>query len=121
MRAVIALIFSTVLCSCAATTQIPSAKAVMLTDAQITSVEAGVRRNLKDPESARFGSFRAGADATGKIGVCGTVNARNGFGGYTGDKMFVGEFRGDFFTLRAFGGDQFANLVANQECRSLGL
>lgn len=47
-----------------------------------------VRRALRDPESARF---RKGAVAdvdvkAGKLRVaCGFVNAKNGFGGYTGE------------------------------------
>lgn len=40
---------------------------------------------LKDPESASFGRMSAGKPGT----VCGTVNARNGFGGYSGNRAFA--------------------------------
>jgi hypothetical protein len=46
---------------------------------------AAVLSVLKDPDSARFADLHPGkSDA-----VCGTVNARNGFGGYTGARAFV--------------------------------
>lgn len=57
-------------------------------------VEAAVRPVLRDPQSAIFRDLSATNDR--KIGkspaglvVCGYVNAKNGFGGYTGDKMFI--------------------------------
>lgn len=43
-----------------------------------------VRNELKDPESAIFGDVRTYARA-----VCGTVNARNSYGGYAGGEMFI--------------------------------
>jgi hypothetical protein len=46
---------------------------------------AAVLAALKDPESARFGPMTAGKPGT----VCGTVNARNSFGGYTGNRAFA--------------------------------
>jgi hypothetical protein len=56
-------------------------------------VEAAVRPMLRDPQSAVFRDLSATNDR--KIGkspaglvVCGHVNAKNGFGGYTGEKMF---------------------------------
>jgi len=44
---------------------------------------------LKDPESARFGTFTlAGPPSpSGKQGACLVVNAKNAFGGYTGDQV----------------------------------
>lgn len=40
---------------------------------------------LRDPSSAQFGRVFPGRVAT----VCGFVNARNGFGGYTGMQPFI--------------------------------
>jgi hypothetical protein len=40
---------------------------------------------LKDPASGRFGIVFHGRGKS----VCGTINARNGFGGMTGQKAFV--------------------------------
>lgn len=46
-------------------------------------------RKLRDPDSAKFGkdvvSYKSGAPV-----VCGTVNAKNGFGGYMGAERWVG-------------------------------
>lgn len=49
------------------------------------AAQRAVRERLKDPSSAEFGEFRY---VRGKAG-CGTVNARNGFGGYTGEQRFI--------------------------------
>lgn len=48
---------------------------------------------LKDPESAKFGKFSISDDGTA---ACGSVNAKNAFGGYTGERFFMydrGEIR----------------------------
>jgi len=50
-----------------------------------------VADGLIDPESARFSDFYAAADTTGVIHVCGEVNAKNRFGGYTGRQPFYGK------------------------------
>jgi len=43
-----------------------------------------VRERLKDPDSAHFG--RSTVNAAGI--VCGSVNAKNSFGGYSGTSAF---------------------------------
>ncbi len=52
-----------------------------------------VKAKLRDPSSAVFGPLNAHSDRKFKglqvTAVCGTVNAKNGFGGYTGMKQFV--------------------------------
>lgn len=45
---------------------------------------AAVRRMMKDPESAQFRNLEVK-----RGGLCGEVNARNGFGGYVGFREFV--------------------------------
>lgn len=52
------------------------------------SAKATVASKLKDPESARFGDIWAMQGTNGKRSVCGYVNAKNSYGGYTGQKMF---------------------------------
>ena len=79
---------------------------------QVTAsiVETVVRSLLKDPESARFGPIRKGVgDAW-----CGSVNAKNGFGGYVGAERFVVSPSGLFVTERD--GDRFAKIWA-EACR----
>ncbi len=68
--------------------------------ARMRAVIASLRSSLIDPESARitvsFGFTPRlatwtiwGVPTTGYF-TCGTVNAKNGFGGYTGPKTFIG-------------------------------
>ena len=47
-----------------------------------------VEAKLKDPQSAQFQNLVVSGKAGASI-VCGEVNAKNGFGGYTGFKRFV--------------------------------
>lgn len=58
-------------------------------DGELTrSAKAAMRDRLKDPESARFEDLIV-ARFSGAPVVCGHVNAKNGFGGYTGKKAFL--------------------------------
>ena len=50
--------------------------------------ERRVREMLRDPESATFHGERV-SSKLGTPVVCGTVNAKNGFGGMTGDQRFI--------------------------------
>ncbi len=47
-----------------------------------------VEGKLKDPQSAQFQNMTVSGKAGASV-VCGEVNAKNGFGGYTGFKRFV--------------------------------
>lgn len=54
----------------------------------ISQARVLMRRRMKDPESAQFSDVMV-VRASGKPIVCGDVNAKNSFGGYTGRKGFV--------------------------------
>ncbi|WP_152426933.1 hypothetical protein [Paramagnetospirillum caucaseum] len=67
---------------------------VKLTKTIESAVGSGVKATLKDPGSAQLRystAFKSkelsSADMTITI-VCGTVNAKNSFGGYVGERMF---------------------------------
>jgi hypothetical protein len=86
------------LSGCASTTEISSRPSqepskqlpsVQLTKEDVHVIETGTRSGLKDPESARFGRMIAGQD-DGGIFVCLMVNAKNSYGGYTGEKPMMG-------------------------------
>jgi hypothetical protein len=49
------------------------------------AVLEALKDRLKDPDSAKISNVKISAD--GKT-VCGLVNAKNSFGGYTGDSVF---------------------------------
>jgi hypothetical protein len=62
----------------------------MVSDSAVISrAFSAVRASLKDPSSADFGLTKRYSVAEGKNVACGTVNAKNSFGGYAGAKRFV--------------------------------
>lgn len=52
------------------------------------AAKQNVAAKLKDPQSAQFQNLIVSSKSGASI-VCGEVNAKNGFGGYTGFKRFV--------------------------------
>ena len=48
-----------------------------------------VLAGLKDPDSAKFGKFSLAGKVQGNQAACLTVNAKNSFGGYTGDAQAI--------------------------------
>jgi hypothetical protein len=52
-------------------------------------IESDLRNGLKDPDSARFGVMNAVKQKDGTISICGWVNAKNSYGGYTGETPFI--------------------------------
>jgi hypothetical protein len=55
---------------------------------QLDTVKGALLKDLKDPDSAKFGIIAAGTAQDGSILICGMVDTRNGFGGYTGELPF---------------------------------
>lgn len=68
----------------------PATAKYSLNDAERAAVEKGVRASLKDPASAMFGGMIASDAGGGVKYVCGLVNAKNSFGGYTGNTSYLG-------------------------------
>ncbi|MHB1273636.1 MAG: hypothetical protein ACYCZD_12880 [Rhodanobacter sp.] len=54
----------------------------------IDSAKDSVRNHTKDPDSVRFGQIWQGDSGKSKI-ACGYFNAKNSFGGYTGQQRFI--------------------------------
>lgn len=74
---------------------------------QHAAIENAVKGHLKDPYSAVFSSMMAFRDQGSRaVHVCGIVNAKNSFGGYTGGKSFYAmaryEVDGSFNTRDLF-------------------
>src|SRR4051812_27370730 len=65
-----------------------------LTAAQTKALQEGVKGRLKDPDSARFGELAAGNMKDGSIHVCGLVNSKNSYGGYTGMAPYSANING---------------------------
>ena len=57
--------------------------------AAISAAKAALTKTLKDPGSAQFTDVVRGTSSVGVDYVCGKVNARNSYGGYTGPKGFL--------------------------------
>jgi hypothetical protein len=58
-----------------------------------------VKAHLKDPSSAQFGEITRYADGDQPRAYCGTVNARNTFGGYGGYQRFIRVGNGDVIIM----------------------
>jgi hypothetical protein len=61
-----------------------------INDADFAAVRKGIEGILKDPDSAKYGVIGATRLDEFVVNVCGTVNARNGYGGYTGYMRYIG-------------------------------
>lgn len=83
-----------------------AASSYTLSPAEIELVKQAAALAADDPSSASFGEWFPAAISDGVITVCGTMNSKNGLGGYTGYKRFAGELSAGGFTLIARGGDQ---------------
>lgn len=90
MKNAVFAVFFVVLCGCSNTS---------------SEIEEKVRSSLKDPDSAKFSERKI--HHAGKNGAitCGTVNAKNSFGGYSGAMAYM-HFQGDI-------------VVASNEAQSL--
>jgi hypothetical protein len=85
-----------------ATPQIPPTAAVVIPAPQAPTpattpaqpdyflrAKQAMTRILKDPDSARFANLFEGRGSSGRRTICGEINAKNGFGGYTGMNPFI--------------------------------
>lgn len=82
-----ATLVATVCVSQGGEAQAPSPGA--LSAEQNTAVQGAVKSRLSDPDSARFGGYALATRPTGIRLVCGWVNAKNRFGGYTGNRPYM--------------------------------
>ena len=57
-------------------------------DSEKEYIEIAVKAKLKDPESSKFKNIKLSED----MSFCGDVNAKNGFGGYSGFSKFYGMY-----------------------------
>lgn len=84
-----------VACCSAAAAQPRKSKAERALDAEYNRIALLLKgqfvRGLKDPDSARFAELflSAGESEDAPMSLCGSVNAKNSYGGYTGEKRFL--------------------------------
>lgn len=60
----------------------------MLARYQVAAKEK-LKDSLRDPDSAKYEGVKAHRVAAGGFVFCGRINAKNGFGGFTGFERFV--------------------------------
>lgn len=97
-----------------------------LTASDRKAVEDGVKTQLKDPTSPLFGSMMGRATPEGSVIVCGQVNAKNSYGGYTGNKPFIGMLvqqgkREAVFAPTGMGGSDIENTSTGMMCAKYGI
>ena len=101
--------------------QLQPLEPLQLSADQITTVQTNVRFSLQDPSAAQFGTIKSGKDLEGKVFVCGLVNAKNNFGGFTA-MAFTGEINsGGSFKMVAMGDITDVSLAIQQVCGKQGL
>jgi hypothetical protein len=99
----------------------PTGRQVTLTAQERQLVSNGVRSTLKDPYSAVLGGMAAAKNSSGTITVCGTVNAKNSFGGYVGSNFYIGEISSDAFALSTVAKDDDQRVAIFSECERRGI
>jgi hypothetical protein len=75
--------------------QVP--EVVTISNQQLRVIRSSVRDRLRDPSSAIFADYRAlriSKNGEIELAVCGLVNAKNAYGGYTGEQMFLATIKG---------------------------
>jgi hypothetical protein len=86
-----------------------------------TATESAIRSIMRDPESARFGPAAAVKTPTGYT-LCGKVNGKNAFGGYTGDKPFMLNLADDLSMKTGSIADDEISVIAHiKVCGEYGL
>jgi hypothetical protein len=82
----------------------------------IHNAKWAVKDQLRDGSSAEFRNVAAYRDPSGKLSVCGEVNARNGFGGMAGYTRFYYVDGGSAVTEDASSGPVMDQLWKNGGC-----
>ena len=99
MRMVLSLLLVLALCGCQTAADTVSRDTIS-DEAAFAMARKAVVSQLRDPSSAQFGPRLERRFVMSVDVVCGTVNAKNGYGGYTGQTIFayrVGHDRAVFF------------------------
>lgn len=103
----------------------PTTKYYRLSTKERSWVDSVVKKKLKDPYSAVMGPMTAGIDKKGVVYVCGSVNAKNSYGAYTGLRPFIGMLSPSLpfnsFSVAIFGGSDHDAYSAIALCRLYGV
>lgn len=94
----------------------------VLSKQEVSWVKRDVKGAMKDPDSARFGTIAASKNGEGTVTVCGYVNGRNSFGGYTGEVPFMGILTSTSFLVANIAAASATDVAAmTNVCRRAGI
>ena len=88
---------------------------VTLTDANRTTIEAGVRAALGNPANAAFRTMIATRGSDGVVTVCGYFNAGSG------DKPYIGTLSDAGFAVTGKGGTDAETIATHTACGRRGI
>jgi hypothetical protein len=74
-----------------------------------------LKRHLRDPDSAKISDVKVSGSS-----VCGLVNSKNGFGGYTGIQRFLINDKLDFLWVEDMGDVSETAAVLWSACQHIG-
>lgn len=96
---------------------------IRLSSSDVSAVQKGLRASMKDPASAQFGPMAAVQDPDGTVTVCGYVNGKNSFGGYTGMQPFIGVYMKErrHFVTADIDGTESGSYAILSVCRRHGV
>jgi hypothetical protein len=95
-------------------------KPYALTPADTKMVKDVVLYQMKDASSTTFRNLGAVQKPDGSIGVCGEVNSKNSFGGYTGFTPFSGTISNGKFSIMTIASDPETRGIVIRNCSYLG-
>ncbi|MBZ9678937.1 hypothetical protein [Mesorhizobium sp. ES1-1] len=97
-----------------------------LSEVEQKIVKFGVATSLKDPGSPIFGNMAASISDKGVVQVCGTVNAKNSYGAYTGLQPYLGVLAtsgagNKVFVVNGIAGPRYSAQAVIMTCAQRGI
>lgn len=126
--ALLAALSAPAACQATTTRELPAPKTIpyQLSNEDLAAVKRDLPERLKDPSSALFGAMSGSIDTAGVVKVCGYVNARNSFGGYTGQQPFTGILASNregkrVFAVTGIGDGSYGSIAILALCQRNGI
>ncbi|WP_394065393.1 hypothetical protein [Alcaligenes sp. WGS1538] len=116
MRKTVVILASVALTGCAGMMDIKGTGYVVEADPGYVALSIdNLKRQLKDPESARIsGVYTVKTEYTGDtVNVCGLINAKNSYGGYTGSRLFAATPTVVYIERQVIGGSDYEAITNN--------
>lgn len=92
-----------------------------LTPALMKKFQAEIAHRLKDPDSVKFRGVVAAKTSDGFHAFCGRINSKNSFGGYTGERIFIGGYDRTGADIVISDGTRFVDEGLLDKCAKYGL